>query len=123
MGSISLRIGFHEIDGFIKIYDEIRYLVLFGSWWYDEIYDRIKYLISEKCSNTDSTNHNFAIIRIDLYNSLPIEKILTFHNVKLLVNNNNNHYYYNMFLGKGSYEGKSNTLFLNECLYIINAIF
>ena len=109
MGLISLRISFHEIDGFIKSYDEI--------------YDRIKYLISEKCSNTDSTNHNFVIIRIDLYNSLPIEKILTFHNVKLLVNNNNNHYYYNMFLGKGSYEGKSNTLFLNECLYIINAIF
>ena len=45
MGSIPLRIRF---DGFIKIYDEIKYLVLFGHRWYDEICDRIKYLISEK---------------------------------------------------------------------------
>ena len=39
MGSIPLRIKFNETDGFIKIYDGIRYLVLFGSGWYDEIYD------------------------------------------------------------------------------------
>ena len=30
MGSKPLRIRFDEIDGFIKIYDGIRYLVLFG---------------------------------------------------------------------------------------------
>ena len=30
MGSISLRIRFNEIDGFIKVYDGIRYLVLFN---------------------------------------------------------------------------------------------
>ena len=38
---------FDEIDGFIKIYDGIRYLVLFTSC-YDKICDTIKYLISEK---------------------------------------------------------------------------
>ena len=48
--------------------------------WYDEICDRIRYLISEKSGITDSMNHNFARIRIDSYNSTPIEKILTFHN-------------------------------------------
>ena len=43
-----LRIRFDEIDGFIKIYYGIRYLVLFSSSWYDKISDRIKYLISKK---------------------------------------------------------------------------
>ena len=44
-------------------------------------------------------------------NSSPIEKILTFHNVVILiksvVNENKNHYY-NIFLEKGSYKDKSN---------------
>ena len=31
MSSITLRIRFHKIDGFIKIYDGIRYLVLLGN--------------------------------------------------------------------------------------------
>ena len=56
----------------------------------------------------DSTNHTFARIRIDLYNSLPIEKILTFHNViiliKSVVNKNKSH----MILEKGLYKDKSN---------------
>ena len=30
MGSIPLIISFDEIDGFVKTYDEIRYLLLFG---------------------------------------------------------------------------------------------
>ena len=33
----------------------------------------------------DSVNHNFRRIRIDSYNSLSIEKILTFHNVIILI--------------------------------------
>ena len=67
----------------------------------------------EKRGITDSINHNFARIRIDPYNSLPIEKILTFHNViiliKSVISKNKNSYYYNIFLEKGSYENKSNT--------------
>ena len=58
-------------------------------------------------------NHNFARIRIDLYNSLTTEKLLTFHNVIILiksfVNTNKNYYSYNIFLGKGLYQDKSNT--------------
>ena len=56
----------------------------------------------------DSINHNFGKIRIDSSNSLPIEKILTFHNViiliKSVVNKNKNKYYYNIFLEKGLYK-------------------
>ena len=59
---------------------------------------------SEKSVITNSINHNFGKIRIDSYNSLPIKKTLTFHNViiliKLVVNKNKNEYYNNKFLEK-----------------------
>ena len=40
-----MHILFDKIDGFIKIYDEIRYLILFAPERYNTIYDRINYLI------------------------------------------------------------------------------
>ena len=113
MGTKPLRIRFDKIDGFIKIHDKIRYLVLFDYSYCDKIFDKIKYLISEKHGITDCINHKFARIRIDLFDSLPIEKILTFYNViiftKSVVNKNKNEYYYNIFLGKGSCKDKFNT--------------
>ena len=48
MYSKPLRIWFDKTDGFFKIYNGVRYLVLLVHCWYDEICDRIKYLISEK---------------------------------------------------------------------------
>ena len=92
-----------KIDGLIKIYDGIRYLVFFAPERYNLIYyNRIRCLISEKSGTTDKINHNFASIRIDSYNSLSIEKIWTFHNViiliKSVVNKNENNCYYNLFL-------------------------
>ena len=80
-----MRIRFDEIDGFIKIHDKIRYLVLFDYSHCDKICNKIKYLVSDKSGITDSINHNFAKIRIDLYNSLPTEKILTFRNIIILI--------------------------------------
>ena len=60
----------------------------------------------------ESINHNFALMRIDSYNPLPIEKILTFHNVLILIKSimkkDKSNYYYNIFLEKGSYKNKSN---------------
>ena len=41
MGSISLLFRFDERYGFLKTYDGIRYLVLFGVSFYDRIFDRI----------------------------------------------------------------------------------
>ena len=35
--------------------------------------------VSEKSGITYSINHNFVKIKFDSYNSLPAEKILTFH--------------------------------------------
>ena len=48
IGLKPLRIRFGKIDGFIKIYDGTRYLVLFFSEKYDVIYKRIRYLLSLK---------------------------------------------------------------------------
>ena len=93
--TISFRLD--KIDGFIKIHDRIRYLILFNYGWFDKICDRIKYLISEKSGITDTTNHNFERIRTESYNSLPVEKILTFYVLTLtksVVNRNKNEYYY-----------------------------
>ena len=100
-GAKPLRIRYDKIDGYIKIRDKIRYLVLFDDWC-DNIYDRIKYLRSKKRGITDSINHNFGITRIYSFDSLPIEKILTFHKIikplKSVVDKNKNEYYYNIFL-------------------------
>ena len=78
MGAKPLRISFDKIDGFVKIHDNIRYLVLFDYSFYDKICDKIKYLISKKSGITDSINQNFARIRIDSCDSLLIEKIYDF---------------------------------------------
>ena len=78
MGSLALCIRFKKVDGFIKSYDVIRYLVVLDQNWLDKICNSIKYLISKENSIADSINHKFARIRIDSYNSLLIAKILTF---------------------------------------------
>ena len=65
MGRKSLRIRFNKINGFIKIYEGIRYLILYNYERYNAIYDKMKYLLSEKSGVTDSINHNFTRIRTD----------------------------------------------------------
>ena len=111
-GAKPLPIRFDKTDGFIKIHYRIRYLVLFDYSPCGETCVKIEYLISEKSCITGSINHNFVRIIIDSYDSLPIEKILTFDNViilfKLVVNKNKNNYYYNIFLEEGLYKDKSN---------------
>ena len=102
-----LPIRFSKIYGFIKsIDDKIKHQVLFNYGLLEIICDKIKYLASKKSVITNSINYNFGKIKIDSCNSLPIKKILTFHNLKILiksvVNKNENNYYYNMFLEKGS---------------------
>ena len=44
-GAKSLCTGFNKIDGFIRVYDRTRYLVLFGAEKYDSIYNRIGFFI------------------------------------------------------------------------------
>ena len=111
-GAKLLLIGHDKIDGFIKIHNKIRYLVLIDDWC-NKICDEFKYFVSKKSGITDSINHNFGIMRIYSYDPLLIEKKLIFHSVIILiksfVNKYKNNYYYHMFLEKGSYKDISNT--------------
>ena len=103
-----LRIKFYKIDGFIRIYHGTRYLTLFGSEKNYAIYDKIRYLISLKSCFIYIFSHCFEKFKIDSYDSLPVEKILTLHNVIMLIksvlNKDKNHYYYKVFLEKCSYQ-------------------
>ena len=80
MGAKSLCIRFNKVDGFIRVYDGTRYLVLFGPEKYDAIYSRIRYVISQKSVIIYVISLNFLRIKIDSYDSFPLEKTLTLHN-------------------------------------------
>ena len=100
-----------KIDGFIWVCGgKFRHLDIFRH--FDKVCGKIKYLISKKYGITDRIIHNFGEIRIDSYNSLPIEKVSTFRNVIILIKsvvNNKNEYYYNIFRERGLYKDKSFT--------------
>ena len=76
-----LCIRFVKVDGCVRVYDETRYLVLFGPEKYDAIYNRIRYLISQKSGTTYNSSHNYEKIKVDSNDSLPLEKTLTLNNV------------------------------------------
>ena len=88
---------------------DIQYFLIMGSLIKFVI--KLNILQVKKGGITDSVNHNFARIRNDSYDSLPTEKILTFHNViiliKSVVNKNKSEYYNNIFLEKDLYKDKS----------------
>ena len=51
------------------------------------------------------------IMQVDSYDSLPLEKTLTFHVIifiKSVFNKDKNNYYYNIFLEKGLYQLRKN---------------
>ena len=107
-----MRIRFDKIDGFIRVSgSDFMQLALSDNELFDKICDKIKYFLHEKSGIADSINHDFGEIRTDSYNYFPIEKILTFHNViiliKSVVNKNKYNYYYNIFLEKSLYKDKS----------------
>ena len=77
-GAKPLRITFDKTDGFIKIHDKIRYLVLFDYSYSDKVCYKIRYLIREESGIIDSINHNFARIRIDASDSFTYQKNIDF---------------------------------------------
>ena len=66
-----LRIRFNKEDGFTRIYDRARYLVLLGPEKADAINNRIRYLISLKSGITYIFSHYST--KIDSYDSFPLE--------------------------------------------------
>ena len=55
-----------------------------------------------------AVSHNFARVKVDSYDFLPLEKTMTFRNViilmKLVFNRDKNNYCYNIFSEKVSFE-------------------
>ena len=74
------------MDGFIRLYDVARYLVLFGSEKHNSIYNRIRYIISVKNGIAYVIFHKYENIKVDSYDSLHLEKAMTFHNFMILIN-------------------------------------
>ena len=64
-----ILIRFNKTDGFIRVYDGTRYLVLFGPENYNSIYNRnkIRYLISQKLVLHMFFTDNNAKIKMDSY--------------------------------------------------------
>ena len=82
-----MSIRFYKADGPIRVYDGTRYLVL-GPKKYDSIYNRIRYFIGVKSGIAYAFSHNCARMKVDLYDSFPLEKTLTFYNVIILIKSN-----------------------------------
>ena len=61
-----------EIDGFIRTYEDTTYSVLFRNGKYDSIYNRIRYLIRVKTGITYVISSNYAKIKVDSCNFLPL---------------------------------------------------
>ena len=65
---------------------------------------KIRYLLSLKSSIAYAFSHYFAKSLVNSYDSLPIEKRLTLHNVTILIksvfNKEKNDYHYKIFLEK-----------------------
>ena len=72
------------------------------------IYNRIRYLIGLKSGITCVISHDYAKMKVDSYDSLPLEETLNFHNciilIKSVFNKDRNNYYYNIFLEKAFYQ-------------------
>ena len=60
------------------------------------VYNRLRYLVSQKSGTADVFSHCYAKIKVDSDDSLPIEKTLTLNNVIILIksvfNKDQNHY-------------------------------
>ena len=69
-----LHIRFDKVHGFIRVYDGTRYLTLFEAGKYCATFNRIRYLIGVKSGVTYVISHNYEKIKINSYDSLPLEK-------------------------------------------------
>ena len=90
---------------FIRFFVGTRYLKFFGIEKSDLIYNKIRYLNGVKSDITYVISYKDVKIKVDSYDSLFLEKTLTFYNViilnKPIFNRDKNNYYYDLFLKNG----------------------
>ena len=95
-----LHIRFDKTDEFIRVYYGTRCLVLFECEKDDSIYNKIRYLLSVKSGIKYVTFHNYTKVKLDSYDFLSLEEVMTFHNVVILIklvrSKDQNHYCYNI---------------------------
>ena len=60
-----LHVRFDKIDELIRVYDGVRYSVLFRNKKYDFIYNRIRYLIGVTNGIVYAISYNYAKIKLD----------------------------------------------------------
>ena len=86
-----------KVDRFIRVYSRTRYLVIFGPEKYDVIYNKIRYLVSQKIGITYAFSHNYAKIKIGPNGFLLLERALNLYNfiilIKLVFDKNQNHHF------------------------------
>ena len=103
-----LHIRFDKINGLIRIYDGTRYLILLTLKNMMLFITELDILKDKKLVPPMFLLSNFGKIKIDSYDSLPIEKTFILHNVAVLitsvVNKDQYHFYYNIFLEKWAYQ-------------------
>ena len=73
IGAKPLRIRLDKVNEFIEIYDRV---YIFVPEKYDAIYSKIRHLISEKI--TYVVSHNYAKIKVDSRDCLPLRKSIDF---------------------------------------------
>ena len=92
-----LPIRLDKVDGFIRVSNRTICLALYGPEKYIAISNRIRYLIGVTSCIAYVFPNNYARIKVDSYDSLPLEETLTLHNVIILIkslfNKDQNHYY------------------------------
>ena len=71
-------LNLYILGSVIRAFDGTRYLVVFGSEKYDFIYKSIWCLRRVKSGIIYITSHNYTKIKVDSYDSLPLEKTMTF---------------------------------------------
>ena len=90
MSATPSHIKFDKIDGFIRVYDGSRYILLFGDEKYELIYDRIRYLIEVKRGITYAFSHDYSKIKVYSHDYLPLEKnrlfMLQYSSSQFLIN-------------------------------------
>ena len=74
IGSKFFRFRLNIINRFIRVYDGTRYLVLLGREKYDTIFKKLRYLIGVKHGITHVISYNYARIKVDSSDALPLEK-------------------------------------------------
>ena len=76
---------FNKTDETVRNYNGIKYLALVDSEKYCTIFNSTRYLTRIKSGISYIVSRNYAKIKIDSDDDIPLEKTLTLHNAVILI--------------------------------------